>query len=104
MFALASFIATVITDYNDLNAPSDTGDIVLYCNKNCFRKFLNIDDIGDYENSVDFNACFAITKQGITCDIYRANNYKSGHIVTIDLFSFKNLCGLLANNVQSVRC
>ncbi|KAF9142644.1 hypothetical protein BG015_000712 [Linnemannia schmuckeri] len=101
---LATLIATVLADCGHSSAPPDNGDIALYEKENCSGSYRNVGAMDFCENMVDFDACSAITRAGVTCDIYKTDGCDEDYIATIDSAGYRAFCGVFIDNVQSVRC
>jgi len=106
VLVLASSVATVIADCNRSDAPPDTGDIALYHDSNCRGDYLNIGAMNSCQNWPDFDACSAITRRGVTCDIYDSDGCDGDdYIATIDSAGYRNFCDWpWDETIQSVRC
>ncbi|KAF9094349.1 hypothetical protein BGX27_001470 [Mortierella sp. AM989] len=103
-FGLAALIVAVNADCNHPTAPPDNGEIALYRRRNCAGPYLNVGALNSCQNWPDFYACSAITRKGVTCDIYKKDGCRDKYIATIDSAGYRNFCGLFLDNVQSVRC
>lgn len=104
LLALASSMAKVMANCSHPSAPPDTGEIALYRDPNCSGNYLNVGALNSCQNWVDFNACSAITRAGVTCDIYKSDGCRDEYIATIDSAGYRQFCGLFVDRVQSVRC
>lgn len=80
--ALASSFSTVFADCSRFDAPPDTGDIALYRHENCSGSYLNVGALNSCQNWPNFDACSAITRKRVTCDIYKSDGCKDNYIVT----------------------
>jgi hypothetical protein len=103
LFALAASVAPAIADCSADWAKPNTGDIALYHDENCKGPYLNVGAMGRCENSPDFDACSAVTRNGVTCDIYKNDNC-GDYVVTVDSAGYRAFCGSFRDNIQSVRC
>ena len=103
LVALAGSIQVATVTAACDSAPSD-GEIALYDNTDCTGNKLNIGALFSCQSWPDFWACSAITRPGVTCDIYRVDNCNAGYIATIDSAGYRNFCGGFLDNIQSVRC
>ncbi|KAF9899476.1 hypothetical protein BX616_003012 [Lobosporangium transversale] len=97
-------VATVQANCNHPSAPPDNGEIALYRGKDCTGIYLNVGAMNSCQNWPDFDACSAITRRGVTCDIYKSDGCSNDYIATIDSSGYRNFCGWFKDNVQSVRC
>ena len=105
ILALATSAATaVLANCSDPSAPPDSGEIALYAGKDCTGSYLNVGALGSCQNWPDFDACSAITRRGVVCDIYKSDGCSDDYIASIDSAGYRNFCGWFADNVQSVRC
>lgn len=100
LFALAASAAPAIADCSADWAKPDTGDIALYRDQNCKGPYLNVGAMGRCENSPNFDACSAVTNNGVVCELFRNDNC-IGFVTVVDSAGYRNLCG---TNVQSVYC
>ncbi|KAG0041399.1 hypothetical protein BGZ83_001861 [Gryganskiella cystojenkinii] len=101
---LAALMATVLADCGSSDARPDNGEIALYRNKDCSSNYLNVGALDSCQDWPDFDACSAITRYGVTCDIYKTDGCSDDYIATIDSAGYRNFCGWFRDNVQSVRC
>ena len=104
LHVLLGSVATVLADCNASDAPPDDGEIALYANENCSGNYLNVGALNSCQDWPDFEACSAITRQGVTCDIYKSDGCSDDYIATIDSSGYRAFCGWFRDNVQSVRC
>ncbi|KAF9569961.1 hypothetical protein EC968_002403 [Mortierella alpina] len=95
---------TVRADCNRPDAPPDDGEIALYRDEDCSGDYLNVGAMDSCQDWPDFDACSAITRQGVTCDIYKSDGCDDDYIVTVDSAGYRDFCGWFADTVQSVRC
>jgi hypothetical protein len=103
VLALASSVTTVMADCNRADARPDTGDIALYSRNNCSGAYLNVGGaIGRCESQFRFDACSAITRLGVVCQIFSADGC-TGSSVLIDSTGYRNFCGSFGT-VESVYC
>ncbi|KAF9907699.1 hypothetical protein BX616_000354 [Lobosporangium transversale] len=101
---LIAFAAVVKADCSHSSAPPDDGEIALYRGRDCTLNYLNVGAMNSCQNWPDFGACSAITRRGVTCDIYKSDGCSSDYIATIDSAGYRNFCGTFPDTVQSVRC
>ncbi|KAF9920510.1 hypothetical protein FBU30_009640 [Linnemannia zychae] len=101
---LTALIAAANADCSRSDARPDSGDIALYAKENCSGSYLNVGAMNSCQNWPDFNACSAITRSGVVCDIYKSDGCSSSYIATVDSSGYRKFCGWFTDNVQSVRC
>jgi len=104
LLAIATLFASVAANCNDPSASPDNGDIALYYKTDCRSPYLNVGAIGSCQDWPDFDACSAITRKGVVCDIYKQDGCDKGYIATIDSAGHRDFCGFFTDTVQSVRC
>ncbi|KAK4154407.1 hypothetical protein C8A00DRAFT_32836 [Chaetomidium leptoderma] len=104
LLALASSVAPAIADCSNASAPPDNGEIALYRDENCSGAYLNIGALDSCQNWPDFDACSAITRKGVVCDIYKSDNCDDDYVASIDSAGYRAFCGWFVDNIQSVRC
>jgi hypothetical protein len=102
--ALAGSAGVAVADCGSYTAYPDDGEIALYRNYNCHGKYSNVAAMNTCVSDVGFDACSAITRKGVTCDIYKSNDCDGGYIATIDSDGYRYFCGWIVDTVKSVRC
>ncbi|KAF9914092.1 hypothetical protein BX616_008987 [Lobosporangium transversale] len=100
---LVAFVATAQAACSNASAKPDSGDIALYNGKDCSGTYTNVGAMNTCKTGLDFKACSAITRKGVTCDIYKANKC-SGAAITIDSAGYRGFCGTFKDTINSVRC
>ncbi|KAL2174620.1 uncharacterized protein P884DRAFT_272328 [Thermothelomyces heterothallicus CBS 202.75] len=101
---LAGAASTVLADCGNPSAPPSDGDIALYSGEDCSGGYLNVGALNSCQSWPNFEACSAITRKGVRCDIYKQDSCKDGFIATIDETGYRSFCGWVSDTVQSVRC
>ncbi|KAF9896870.1 hypothetical protein BX616_006607 [Lobosporangium transversale] len=101
---LVAFISSGKADCHHPSAPPDTGDISLYRGRNCVGRYLNVAAMDTCQDWPEFDACSAITRKGVTCDIYKSDGCSGDYVTTIDSSGYRQFCGLGPETIQSVRC
>ncbi|KAL2198387.1 hypothetical protein P885DRAFT_67574 [Corynascus similis CBS 632.67] len=101
---LAGTAATVLANCSDPSAPPSDGEIALYRGEDCTGNYLNVGALNSCQNWPDFDACSAITRSGVVCDIYKSDGCNEDYIDSIDSAGYRYFCGVFVDNVQSVRC
>ena len=104
MLALVTLSGRALANCSNSDAPPDEGEIALYYDYNCSGRYLNVGALDSCQDWPSFRACSAITRRGITCDIYKSDGCNKDYIATIDSAGYRNFCGTFADTVQSVRC
>ncbi|KAG0335483.1 hypothetical protein BG000_007480 [Podila horticola] len=70
--SLSAPMAAVRADCSRSDAPPDNGEVALYENENCSGNYLNIGALNSCQKWPEFDACSAITRVGVKCDIYKS--------------------------------
>ncbi|OAR05873.1 hypothetical protein LLEC1_04535 [Akanthomyces lecanii] len=96
--------ATAWANCSNPSAPPDTGDIALYADDNCSGGYLNVGAFNTCQSWMDFDACSAITRPGVTCDIFTTQGCNDEFVVTVDSTGYRSFCGLISDHIRSVQC
>ncbi|KAL2154401.1 hypothetical protein VTH82DRAFT_3077 [Thermothelomyces myriococcoides] len=104
LLLLAGAISTVRADCAHPSAPPSTGDIALYGDENCSGDYLNVAALGVCNSVPSFDACSAITRPGVRCDIFKTDGCKADYVVTVDETGYRGFCGWFDDTIQSVFC